>query len=172
MEGSEALFSSLTQLYLRRVGQYFNACFPRDTAEDLTQQVFLKLWGYLESGPEQEPDSWKAWLFRVAVNEKNDFLRKKQRMGSTVELEEAEGVPSGRDSFATEEQIAVRQAMAGLAREDRELLVLKSIGFNSREIGVLQGLPDSTVRSRMASARKHFAEALERNGVDYRGSIG
>ena len=65
--------------------------------------------------------------------------------------------------------MAVRQAMAGLAREDRELLILKSIGFNSREIGSIQGLPDSTVRSRMALARKYFAEALERNGVDYRG---
>ncbi len=169
MEGNEALFSGLTQAYLWRVGQYFNACFPRETAEDLTQQVFLKLWAYLESGSGQEPENWKAWLFRVAVNEKNDFLRKKQRTGIAVDLEEAEALPSRRDSCGTEEQMAVRQAMAGLAREDRELLILKSIGFNSREIGSIQGLPDSTVRSRMALARKHFAETLERNGVDYRG---
>ena len=169
MEGNEALFSGLTQAYLRQVGQYFNACFPREAAEDLTQQVFLKLWAYLESRPGQEPENWKAWLFRVAVNEKNDFLRKKQRTGIAVDLEEAEALPSRRDSSDVEEKMAVRQAMAGLAREDRELLILKSIGFNSREIGSIQGLPDSTVRSRIALARIHFAEALERKGVDYCG---
>ena len=122
----------------------------------------MKLWAYLESRPGQEPENWKAWLFRVAVNEKNDFLRKKQRTGIAVDLEEAEALPSRRDSSGVEEKMAVRQAMAGLAREDRELLILKSIGFNSREIGSIQGLPDSTVRSRIALARKHFAEALER----------
>lgn len=162
----DSVFDSVYSLCFRKVYAYFSAAFGPLLAEDLSQQVFVKLWRYLSKEDAVEPDNWQAWIFRLAINEKNDYLRKKQRTASTSEYNDAlENMQLDRRD-ADEESIAVRQAFACLAQEERELLTLKSIGFTSAEIGALWGISDSTIRSRLSAAKKRFRENLMENGVN------
>lgn len=164
--GPGGVFDSVYALCFKKVYAYFAAAFGTQLAEDLAQQVFVKLWRYLSKEDAVEPDNWQAWIFRLAVNEKNDFLRKKQRTAPTSEYNDAlENMQFDRRD-ADEEAIAVRQAFARLTQEERELLTLKSIGFTSAEIGSLWGTSDSTIRSRLAAAKKQFREKLLENGVN------
>lgn len=161
-----AVFDSVYGLYFRKVYAYFSAAFGASQAEDLAQQVFLKLWRYLSKGDAVEPDHWQAWIFRVAVNEKNDYLRKRQRTAPQSEYNDAlENMQVDRRESDIE-TIAVKQAFARLLPEERELLTLKSVGFSSVEIGELYELSDSTVRSRLAVAKKNFRMKLLENGVN------
>ena len=169
MKGAGSLFEPIYGLTFRKVYAYMAACFGRGPAEDLTQQVFLKLWDFLQRsdfgqpGGAPEPDNWQAWVFRVAVNVKNDFLRKKQRRGEETEFEDAlqnearEGDPT--------EAVAVQTAFASLPAGEREILTMKQIGLSSAEMGELLGVSDSAARSRLAAAKQSFRRKLQENGV-------
>lgn len=161
-----AAFDGIYGRYFRKVYAYFSAAFGPSQAEDLSQQVFLKLWRYLCKEDSVEPYSWQAWIFRIAVNEKNDFLRKRQR--TAIQSEYNDTLENAQvDWRETDmEAIAVRQAFARLVPGERELLTLKSMGFSSLEIGELYEIPDSTVRSRIAVAKKNFRIKLMENGVN------
>ena len=74
-------FSTVYAQYYANVYRYFCACFDKNAAEDLTQSVFTSLWRQMQKIGFLEPDNWRAWIFRAAVNQKNDFLRIKQRNG-------------------------------------------------------------------------------------------
>ncbi len=71
----DAAFDRVYAELFRDVFSYFNVCFGAEAAEDLAQEVFLRVWKTLDGG--KIPDSWRAWVFRCAVNLKNDFLRQK-----------------------------------------------------------------------------------------------
>lgn len=148
--------------YFPKVYAYFALCFSTDAADDLSQQVFLKVWKSLAKEDFYPPDSWKAWIFRIAVNEKNSFLRYKySRPCENGWLEEAKNTAQEDDLT---ERMATEKALSLLKLEDRELL-LKGNGFSSGEIGQLLHLSDSTVRSRVAVAKGRFADYLKKCGV-------
>jgi RNA polymerase sigma-70 factor (ECF subfamily) len=84
-------------------------------------------------------------------------------------------VPSGEDS---PEAVLVRKAASNtvrdvlntLPRSRREILVLRELeGLSYRQIAEVAALPIGTVMSRLARARKEFAEALRREDI-FRGS--
>lgn len=141
---------------------YFNICFGPDTAEDLTQEVFLRVWREIcRSVP---PDSWRAWVFRCAVNLKNDFLRRQYAQKNLREqLPQDACSTAACDSTA---DLAVRLSFEKLEPEQKELLSLKLFGFSSREIGELQGLSASAVRTRLQKARESFAFLLEKENSE------
>ena len=83
-------FEQLFQEFSPAVTSYFAMCFGRDVAEDLTQQTFLKLWAYQMAHPNfSGPKSWKAWVFRAAVNVKNDYFRWSRYLPQPFEFLEA-----------------------------------------------------------------------------------
>lgn len=170
MNGVSALFEQVYGLTFRKVYAYFAACFGREPAEDLTQQVFLKLWDFVRrpdfGRPDgtPEPANWQAWVFRVAVNVKNDRLRQKQRRGVETEYEDALQ-NEAREADPTE-AVAVQTAFAALGSGEREILTMKQIGLSSAEMGELLEISDSAARSRLAAAKQSFLRKLQENGVE------
>ncbi len=137
---------------------YFNVCFGAQEAEDLTQEIFLRVWRAVDS--ERVPDNWRAWVFRCAVNLKNDFLRRAYASRETQPLDEAQPDPASAPDDIT--RLAVQRAFAALPADCAELLTLKSFGFKSEEIGELLGVTASAVRTRLQKAKGLFSENLER----------
>ena len=68
-------FETIYLSHRPRLLKYFSLCFDPETAEDLCQQLFLKQWIYMLRRPGFEPENWQAWLFRAAVNLKNNHIR-------------------------------------------------------------------------------------------------
>jgi RNA polymerase sigma-70 factor, ECF subfamily len=117
----------------------------RDAAEDLTQEALLR--GYRSR---ETPDSWGAWLTRVAINLfLNETARKKP-----LPLE-IEPVHSGSD-----EMLAIEMALGKLPKEQQALLALAhGEGLNYGELAETLGIPVGTVGSRLHAARAAFRVA-------------
>lgn len=158
MEGLEAEFDRIYNELASDIFAYFNICFGANPAEDLTQEVFLRVWRQLQNGAAVE--NWRAWAFRCAVNLKNDFLRQKLRGRNLTDRvwENSELTTDARSP----DDLDVRTAFCTLEEQERELLTLKSMGFNSREIAEMTGSTDSTVRTRLQKAKNHFKELIQR----------
>lgn len=165
MIGTHTVFQSVFSQYYTPVFRYFSACFNRQAAEDLTQGVFASLWNQMQKDSFTEPDNWRAWLFRSAVNRKNDHLRQKQQQGQTVELFEETDRVGADEGEQNDLRLSVQAAMRVLNGTDREILALKQLGFSSEESGELLGISASAARSRLAKAKEHFKEKLTERGV-------
>lgn len=164
MSGGEkdAAFDAVYAELFDDVYAYFNLCFGAQTAEDLSQEAFLRVWKAVDSG--KIPDNWRAWVFRCAVNLKNDFLRRKYTENSVQEPTILESAPAPAQTDDSE-RLAVGQALAALPAEARELLTLKSFGFTSEEIGGLLGISASAVRTRLQKAKQNFADNLQKEEI-------
>lgn len=167
-------FQEAYEKYAPDLRAYFSICFGDSMAEDLTQQLFLKLWVYLLGRPGFVPENWRAWLFRGAVNLKNDTIRWVRTLPQPFALDEDEdALPSpARISDDTDERlrrIAVRAALFRMDTRERDLILLKYMGFHSGEIGELLHLSASAVRSRFARARDHFEKFLREAGGHWEG---
>lgn len=165
METPRERFDDLYQQYFPKVYSYFSICFGADTAQDLSQITFLKVWDFLRQPHKKLPDHFRAWIFRVAVNVKNDYLRKKQRIPQQLEYEETYSGQGREMESQTVESLLVEQTLSKLHPGERELLLFKHAGLTSEEIGRIYGISPSTVRSRMSIARTHFQKNLEEYGV-------
>lgn len=159
----DAAFDRVYAALFRDVFAYFNVCFGAETAEDLAQEVFLRVWKALDSG--KIPDNWRAWVFRCAVNLKNDFLRQKYaNEKSQTAAEQYLTAQSAADGNGGA-HIGVQMALARLPDADRELLTLRSFGFTSEEIGEFLKISASAVRTRLQKAKQGFKISLEKEGV-------
>jgi len=164
-------FSGIYRGYWPSLYRYFHSCFGPNEAEDLCQQTFLSVWGYLMAHPDFEPRDWRAWLFRAAVNKKNDRIRFLKSLPQSFSLEEdLDSLPAQLvlpDLCGPQtERLAVKAALFDLKEQERNLLLLKGMGFSSGEMGKILDLSPSTVRSRLATARQRFAKKLAAASVD------
>ncbi|MEG1710269.1 MAG: sigma-70 family RNA polymerase sigma factor [Clostridia bacterium] len=164
------LFESLYEEYMKSVYSYFCVCFNRDIAEDLTQQVFIKLYRHLSNNHYFVPSSWRAWIFKITVNIKNDYLRSTMTAPVTEELFETTAVTTQNDEKSLQ-TITINNALNSLSKADKEILILKNAGFTSDEIGKIIGVGDSTARTRLSSARSRFAQALQSEGITVKDGV-
>ena len=147
---------------------------PEDAA-DLTQEAFLNAWRGLSGFDGRS--SLATWLYRLTSNACIDFLRREKRRGSlsmTLEDEDDEDRQADlpderwspqRELERQEAQEAVRQGLAALSPEHREVLVLRELeGLSYTEIAHALGLEEGTVKSRIARARLSLREFLLKSG--------
>jgi RNA polymerase sigma-70 factor (ECF subfamily) len=126
---------ALGEIYRRFVSRVFGLCRymlgSRESAEDATSEVFLKLQRSIESYDGSIP--FPRWLLRVAGNQCIDALRRRQRGRQViVEVEDATAIeaPSAEPSplgavISTEERAQVRDAIERLPVNYRVPLVLR-----------------------------------------------
>ncbi len=137
----------------------------RSEAEDLTQEVYLRLWQNLHRW--EAGTSFRAWAFRVARNLFIDAYRRAvhERKATWVDPEFLAGLPGSDDPHA----LAVRRqrlelARAALARLPEELsrvLLLRDFAdWSYEELAEELGLPLGTVKSRLNRARRELASVL------------
>lgn len=161
------LFETLYDEYSRKVYGYYYLCFSdREIAEDLTQMVFMKVYKYLCKSRFFMPDSQKAWIFRITVNVKNDYLRSLRRQIKCEDIDQVILSDTIHNPEAAIDSISVNNALDTLKESDRDIIELKNKGYSSAEIGGYMGLCDSTVRSRTQSAKLKFSAALKAEEIE------
>jgi RNA polymerase sigma-70 factor (ECF subfamily) len=137
---------------------------PHD-AEDLTQEVFVRVFRSLSS---YTPGTFEGWLHRITTNLFLDWARRKQRIrfeGLADEMAHrlpgSEPTPAEAfdDSHLDDD---VQAALKALPPEYRAAVVLCDIeGFSYEEIAVTLGVKLGTVRSRIHRGRAQLRAALE-----------
>jgi RNA polymerase sigma-70 factor, ECF subfamily len=134
----------------------------RDTglAEDVTQEVFLKLYGHLDTL--RDEDHVRAWLLRVASNTALNTIRGRSR--TAVREEEfvkavvSDGVAVRVDSDY-ERQVELdetRRALEQVKEPMRSCLLLKQQGLSYKEIAKTLSLNEANVGSLISRGRKEF----------------
>ena len=130
-----------------------NACSHRQDAEDITQDVFLKL--YATRRTFADDDHLKRWLVRVTLHRCADLRRSAWRR-HTVPLEGAAW-----PSFDPEEREALEELWS-LPPKDRDVLYLHYYeGYTIAETAELLGEKANTVGARLGRARKKLKLLLE-----------
>jgi RNA polymerase sigma-70 factor, ECF subfamily len=139
----------------------------RGRLDDVLQDVYLAVW---QQPPAiEDPAELRRWLFRVTTNRCHLEHRRNARWRAVfrklVHWWKDRGAPA--DAAETAEQDERRELVrAALARLDprlRSILVLRYYAdFDSRQIGEMLDLPDSTVRSHLRRARQMLAAELKR----------
>ncbi len=130
---------ALGEIYRRNVRRVFGLCRymlnSRESAEDATSEVFLKLQRSIESYDGSIP--FPRWLLRVAGNQCVDALRRRQRgLKVFVEVEDGAAVSEAASSepsplravISTQERAQVRDTIARLPENYRVPLVLRYYG--------------------------------------------
>ena len=139
----------------------------RDTAvaEEITQDVFLKLYRHQDSAP--GGDLLRPWLLRVTLNEARNSIRSRNRA-----LARDTAYEKTRSEFAAEfepeasQQLEVaRRALDKIKEPMRSCLLLRHQGLSYREIAQTLSLKENYVGSLVARARKEFTRTYGKIGV-------
>lgn len=127
-------------------------------ATDVTQQVFLQV--FRKIGQFSGRSQIGTWIYRVAVNESLQYLRKAKRTQMQVlEQEPMDRSPEGRGNIDDKELL--EQALAQLEPDLRSTFLLREIeGFSYGAIASALEIPEGTVGSRLNRARRELKQHL------------
>lgn len=139
-------------------------------AEDVTQEVFLKLYQHL--GSLQNEEHVRPWLLRVATNTSLNALRSRGRSGAREdEFVQAAAAVGGsgpvgiQADFERRAEIEeARRALAQIKEPMRSCLLLKQQGLSYREIAQALSLKEVNVGSLIARGRKEFVRVYGKIG--------
>lgn len=174
---TENEFKNMVSIHKDRVFSY--ACYllrSREEAEDITQEVFVRLW---KNAANLHTSSPRSWLLRVAHNlcidrarrrgfERSTFIRMDDASRSAHQLSSTEVDPA--DGFDRNQlQKKVLDAMQHLSTSLRSTIILREIqGLSYQEISEILELPLNTVKVNIhrarQSLRKHLAPFLGVSG--------
>jgi RNA polymerase sigma-70 factor, ECF subfamily len=142
-----------------------------DTAMDITQEAFLRLWKQWESG--ENILNPRAWLLRVARNLAEDHAKSAFRRNGTHPPQTMNGVrskdPLPLECLEREETFGrLRHVMAELSSSDREILTLRyALDYDTNQIAEVFGIEPTAVHMRLSRARQRLAERLKAQGVEH-----
>ena len=166
--GVEIALSKLYDRYGRTVfGVGLKILGDRSSAEDLTQEVFLKVW---RSSGTFDPSraSFSTWLFRVTRSAALDLHRKRTRRvrqvsNGDVHVATASDWSAGPQEIVDESWLSwrVSGALDALDAPHREVIELAYFGgLSQREISLRTGVPLGTVKTRTARTYKSLRGEL------------
>jgi RNA polymerase sigma-70 factor (ECF subfamily) len=141
-----------------------------DTATDITQEAFLRLWK--QQGAGEEILNPRAWLLRVARNLAEDYAKSAFRRNGTHPPQTMNGVQAHDlmplERLEREETFAqVREVLQELPEADREILTLRyALEYNTGQIAELLGKNATAIHMRLSRARQRLADRLKSRGVD------
>jgi RNA polymerase sigma-70 factor (ECF subfamily) len=173
--GDESAFAYLVQKYRRpMVGFMYRLCHNPSTAEELAQEVFLRVY---RSRTSYEPSAkFTTWLYRIATNLAVNHARdtRHERPENTVRLDEPDQETGSTpdladDSLSAEEQIlkrerltAIRGVVNALPERQRVAVVMhKYQQMDYREIAGALKLSESATKSLLFRAYETLREQLK-----------
>lgn len=151
-ELEELVHQELVANYEKYYRFAFSYVHNESDAQDIVQETAYK--AICKSNTVKNPDYIGSWLYRILMNEANEFLRKKKRLQPEAEIEEGSHEDCYRD-FDLEE------AMEQLEPMERTIVTLRY--FEDLELSKIAGITDenlNTVKSRLYRALKKLHVTL------------
>ncbi len=148
-------------------------------ADDLTQEVFLKVYRSLKTF-DADRGNFQSWLTALTRNLLVDHFRRTRAEQTTYSLDagwdESDGMISPAEKVETQEldplqrsmnrelQALVQKALLKVSPELREAVILRDLkDMDYKEIAEVLRIPEGTVKSRISRGRMELARLLERN---------
>lgn len=170
LQGDQAAWGAIVKRYRRRV---FNVAYTfvgrHDEAEDLTQDIFLKIFKAL--GTFDRRANFTTWIISISRNLCIDHYRRvrKERevVDRRVDASELSPVAGGIDAFARldrfDRRALLREALAALPDTLRTAVAMRDLQeLSYQEIARRLDLPDGTVKSRINRGRHELARQVLR----------
>lgn len=164
--GDKAAFAQLFEKYKTFVWNVaYRMTYDFDEAEDLTQEVFIKVWENLNSF--RGDSAFSTWIYRITVNQTLNRITRKPAIVNNIsegplnqvdrELFMRQNPAASIDDFETERML--NNLLARINPERRIAIILYEIeGLSYEEIAGATKAPIGTVRSRIARGRKELEE--------------
>ncbi len=173
-QGDEAAFRELVEKYQNKVHSIiFGILRNRNDAEDIAQQVFTKV--YFSIRQFDSRSSLLTWIYKIAVNECYDYLRKRRvrKLVYESDFSEEDAQRLSRSNAAVdagpnvESTLASRdyilKLLARVSEEDRSLLLLKEVeGHSVEELADMTGMNQNTIKVKLFRARQKLLRAARR----------
>jgi len=158
-EGDMAAFDALFYRHYDRVyGILFRLVGNRADAEDLVQEVFIKL-SRQQFGRGREHNV-SAWLYRVATNAGYNALRSRyrRRQRDTVLLPDPTDIPAGPAERAAQAETRqkVHRALSHLKERQVQLLLLRQMDFSYAELAEICQVAPGSVGTLLRRAADDF----------------
>ena len=171
--GDHAAWDTIVRLNHQRVYNFayrYNGRF--DEAEDLTQEIFLKVYRTLGTY-KPELGAFETWMMRVGRNCIIDHYRKlktERRQTDSLEGEHEQVAETGNRFANPAEALDQRElservhgALLRLSGDLRDVLILRDLeGFAYEEIVEIVRVPIGTVKSRINRGRVEMAKMLRK----------
>jgi len=166
LEGRREAFGDLMARHQKAV---FNVALRMtkdfQQAQDLTQTVFIKAYEHLDTFDARH--KFFSWIYRMAVNESLNFLKRSRRFEAFDESAEyaAGGEKPAEDYEESEMSRNIQNALMDLQIDHRAVIVLKHFeNLSYDEIGYILDIPEKTVKSRLFTARQMLKDVMLKKG--------
>jgi RNA polymerase sigma-70 factor (ECF subfamily) len=170
LSGDQAAWEAIVRQNWRKV---FNVAYKfvgkHDEAEDLTQDIFLKIFKALKTFDRRA--NFQTWIISISRNLCIDHYRsvrkERQTIAREVDAGDLQPVSSDRGPYAAAEhqdlRVLLRQALQTLPVTLRTAVILRDLQeLSYQEIADRLGLPEGTVKSRINRGRTELARQIQR----------
>jgi RNA polymerase sigma-70 factor (ECF subfamily) len=177
-EGDSSAYEELVRTHQRRVlGVVGGILRGSEDVEDVAQQALAK--AYFSIRGFDLRSAFGTWLYKIAVNECWDYLRKKKvrrlvyeadlseeqvrKLDSVAEHTFANQQPREDAARTLERRQLIERLLEELDEKDQSMLVMKEVeGFSVEEIGEILGLNVNTVKVRLFRARGRLVDVYRK----------
>ncbi len=183
MDTSNLVFDDVYDEYYERIGRYVERMVGKEEAEDVTQEVFVKVDKGLEGFKGES--SLSTWIYKIATNAALDRIHSRSFQESTKKVSldtpgddaetENEGIcmetslTAEREAIRNEMNECIREFVDKLPENYRTVIILSELkDLKNQDIADVLGVSLDTVKIRLHRARARLKEEFEAGCEFYR----
>jgi len=155
----------ITQLYISQMSIIYKYLIKlgcsKQEAEDIVQESFTRAMEHMDG---VRVEKLRSWLFTVAINVFRTFRKRNNRLCFSLDEEQYYNNFCNEDDVEKSILVAekgnyVKKTLESLKQQYRTLLLMKyQADLSYKQISILLGIPENTVRTYLYRAREEFKE--------------
>lgn len=150
-------------LYTENYSKVFRLCkgyFGGDTntAEDVTQEVFTKIWQHLKDF--RGDSKIETWIYRITVNTCLMTIRKNKKLKTQLTSDIPETADKQHDSTHETQLKKLYRELEKVSKEDKVIILMLLEGVSYEKISEVIGTSEDTLRVKIHRVKKKLTEKL------------
>ncbi|WP_042475985.1 RNA polymerase sigma factor [Bacillus ndiopicus] len=159
--GDKEAYAELVRLHYKTVEKFSFQCgVHSNDIQDITQEVFIKLYRFIEHF---DKGKFTTWLYKITLNTVRDYYRKEQREKRKKDKLQQEVVPA---IHMDTDDLTLHEAILALGEKYRTPIILYYFhDCKYEEIAEILSISMSTVKVRLMRAKEQLKAILQQGGV-------